>query len=163
MPHLTHQVDTADGPIFHLEISQNQFLSIDIRRERDVFSWTAACTAKDFLRLGREKNGTVELIVDGTRLSGKTSEVLAKVLEIPDEIVNETCDFVRFNWADSSLIFQAFSTGEAQSEERRLLVTAIGRGMQLPKLRPLIDKTGTGAVIDEIDSHLAFSMMVNPQ
>ena len=163
MPHLTHQVETADGPIFHLEISRREFLSIDIRRAKDVFSWTAKCTASEFLLLGAGKDGKVSAAIDGAHLTGESSEILSQLTQIPKGILDEQCDFVRFDWTDLSLMFQIFSKWEGESEDQIHLVTAVGQGMQLPKIHTFISKTATEAVINEVDEHLAVTTLLGQQ
>ncbi|MDX3536199.1 hypothetical protein PV721_17835 [Streptomyces sp. MB09-01] len=150
MPHDTHFIQTPGGLIFHLEITPRDFLSIDARGSKDVFSWTADCQARCFLDLGRGTSGIAKVAIDGERLDGAVEDVLAWTDRFPPSTIDAECDFVRFEWNGSSLTFQVFVSDEIPPS-RVSLVSMSGAGLYLRTVQDFVDKTGTDAVIREID------------
>jgi hypothetical protein len=148
MPHSTYQVPTPEGSIFHIEITPQDFLSVDARGPRDVFSWTADCTPRNFMDLGRGTQGTAMIAINGSRHEDEIKSALEWADSFPLDTLETGCDFIRFDWDDSSLSFQVF-TSEAPNGQITL-VSASGTGLYLRTVQNFITVTGTPAVIREV-------------
>ncbi|MFD7403021.1 hypothetical protein ACFV7R_10175 [Streptomyces sp. NPDC059866] len=152
MAYDTHETKTADGSIFHLEMSARDFLSVDPRGDIDVFSWTARCSADEFLDLGKRMPGVAMVAVGDDRHEGPTEDTIRWAKKFPADYLDEYCDFIRFQRDGSSVAFQVFPPIE--SFGRVTLVAISGRQMYLRHINSWIQKTATPRVVEEVNAVL---------
>jgi len=140
-------IPTAVGRLVRYRVPRDNVILVEKRDAFTIVSWTARCSARDFVRACRGLPGidqeptTGILAIRGAgHTTGTAPEIFQAVAGIPPKTLGFTCDFVRFDTRSYGTAFQNMRLGALSSEKQRV-VSFVSRGSPRAPLAPLARST----------------------
>jgi hypothetical protein len=145
-PRVPEVVDTPSGPILRYAVDSANFVLVDSNGGH-VVSWTGICQAADFLSVCKvltQQSDSISAViaVDGKRIAGRATAVLTEAGRLGVDVVNATCDFVRFDTQAIDIAYHRFPSPGLS----RPVISAVSDEPYGALLRQFLDATTTTPV-----------------
>lgn len=138
------RVDRMAGGIVRIDHGSGFLVLVEHKRQEQVVSWTAHCSAVAFVNICETLPGVDLLAGSGVlavgsvgRYTGTSGEVLAVAATTPAATLRRKCDFVRIDVPSFGVAYHDFSLGAPAAANRRIVSLVIRSRDRLPLDRVL--------------------------